>query len=169
MLFTVIKMQSNTNLLNVIFSWNQNDIFILHTFNPEAPHSSNCQTSANSKRALEVEMFDSLSQLSKWKIRLFSFTILFVHFCTHFLQFAFQFLCHFQLPQLFNLKIPFPLLLMIQIELFAMLHQKKKRCEFTCINGKGTLFLSCRPHLKRRKQPQSYLCFAEGLPAFWIY
>lgn len=86
--FTVIKMQSNTNLLNVIFSWSQNDIFILHTFNPEAPHSSNCQTSANSKRALKVKTFDSLSQLSKWKIRLFSFTILFVHFCTHFLQFS---------------------------------------------------------------------------------
>lgn len=65
MLFTVIKMQSNTDLLNVIFSWSQNDIFILHTFNPEAPHSNNCQTSANSKRALEVKTFDSLSQLSK--------------------------------------------------------------------------------------------------------
>lgn len=65
MLFTVIKMQSNTNLLNVIFSWSQNDISILHTFNPEAPHSSNCQTSANSKKAPEVKMFDSISHLSK--------------------------------------------------------------------------------------------------------
>lgn len=65
MLFTVIKIQSNTNLLNVIFSWSQNDISILHTFNPEAPHSSNCQTSANSKKALEVKTFDSFSHLSK--------------------------------------------------------------------------------------------------------